>query len=228
MTWGTIAYRGGTPMIHAPFMESWWRMMDTLRQENYKDVHFMVSHQPYRHTAIMELVDGFEGDWLLNLDTDHVFEPETVISLIGEFESKKLDVLSGFYQYRVPPYDPVAYTWNEKENRYDCLNPCPSRFNTDLVPLDAGGLGCLVIRRHVLEHLRSYYDCNPFSPLMENGILWGEDMSFFIRCHKQGIKCWLAPWLEFRHLTVMPVTRDLIPVKRAAQSPLGRPLKDLE
>jgi len=214
---GTIAYRGGVPVVYESFLESYAGMIDYNYRVRREDIRYMATHKTYRHEAAMELADQFSGDWLLMLDTDHVFEPSACLDLITIFEAMNLDLLSGFYQYRAYPYLPVAYRWDKKAMQFNILNPVPAKSETNLVQIDATGFGCLIVRRKVLEAVREVFNVNPFDHYRMPGLgrrqgpLLDEALSFFYLLKDiEKFSLWLAPWIEFRHIAQVPVTRGLM------------------
>jgi hypothetical protein len=70
--------------------------------------------------------------------------------------------------------------------------------------VDAAGGGCLLVRKRVFERIEDELGEEPFArtpPL-------GEDMSFFKRCERLGVKVYCDARIECPHLTVRPVTLD--------------------
>lgn len=135
-----------------------------------------------------------ECDYLLFIDCDQTFDPDIVWNLVYVAQEHNLPVLSGVtfsweYQGRAQsaPYGevrPVAFAWNEAEQRFAIMSDIPS---DALMKVSGMGAACLLIRRDVIEHLQEAYGDNWFSPYMmmdHSGCIedwFSEDMSFMRR-----------------------------------------------
>jgi Glycosyl transferase family 21 len=199
---GTCCYMGGVMSVPEPFTWSWGNMIDYTNHyvaSPGEMVHFDRVTSSYHATVRNEAATKFLGDWLLMLDTDHEFEPDLVARMRSTMEQGNLEVLSGLYRYKAPPYFGLAYRWQEDGKGF---TPFPFDLNQPLVPIDCAGGGCLMVRRRVFDRIRNELGCQPFDimhPL-------SEDFSFFKRCMDLGIKCWLAPQIQSWHLMYRQVT----------------------
>ena len=164
----------------------------------------------YHAKARNAAVDRFLGDWIFFLDTDHVFDPDLLSRLLTLQYAYDLEVVSGNYFQRVPPFYPVTCRFEENSERLIMdLDKETGKLRwgpqDSLYELENGGTGggCLLIQRSVFPKLRKLGMGEPF----ENLPPWYEDYSFFWRCHEAGVKCWLAPRVECHHLQVRPVSQ---------------------
>lgn len=199
---GTVAYMGGIPAVLEEFCWSWGQMIaynaefveDSTHYIHYDRVKYS-DHAPARNT----LVDRFYGDWLLMLDTDHEFEPDILRRMLYSLNTYNIDVLSGLYRFKKPPYSPVIYAYSPSGE-----GPSPiASWNKDIKILEIGasGAGCLLVRRKVYTTIRGTgegaFDRFPGC---------SEDHSFFRRLKKLGIKSYCDMTIEAQHLRVLPVT----------------------
>jgi hypothetical protein len=91
------------------------------------------------------LEDG--GDYLLFLDADMRHPADIAHRLLAH----DLPLVTGRYQMRKPPFHTVAMRKiGPGPNDYKAI-----RETAGVVPIDAGGAGCLLIRRDVLEAIRA-------------------------------------------------------------------------
>lgn len=184
--------------------------------------HLMRSSTCFPDESANQIAHEFLGDWVLSLDTDHVFAADALYEMITTFEEHKLDVLVGFAQKRRPPYHPIIYktTFNPL---VDFETIIPGALERQLLfPVDSSGGACLMVRRSVFEKIKAENDCPPFRRLSKFSLndeippgrsvheLWGEDTSFFIRLKKVGIQAYCAPWIKFHHLADVMVTESMI------------------
>ncbi len=65
----------------------------------------------YHELGRNQLVEEAHGEWLLQVDTDHIFAPDLLTRMLSL--QKKLDapVVSAIYQFKHPPHSPVAGIW---------------------------------------------------------------------------------------------------------------------
>lgn len=149
-------------------------------------------------TARNELVLKMQGDWLLQFDSDHQFDPDIAFRLLQLFEANNLDVLVGYYGYKSPPHNPVLYRYVDGEYKNVTSWGTPG-LDVKLLPIDAAGGGCLLVRKRVFDAIKAEFKCLPFSP---EAPFTTDDFSFFEKCRKLGIKSWCAPHIECKHLSI--------------------------
>ena len=196
---GTVAYLGGLPAVLESFTWAWGQMVQYNQElfcEGTDYIHYdraMISdHGPARNS----LVSRFLGDWLIQMDTDHQFDPDIVARLVRLAEKHHVDVISAVYQMKAPPHVPVLFQWVGEES----LQPMWWTDNgASLVEIGSSGGGCLFVRRSVFDRLAVD---RPFEKI---GVL-SEDHSFFKRCKEKDIKCYAALKVHSHHLRVVPVT----------------------
>src|SRR5689334_14256902 len=99
---GSIGYIGGS-MVFEQFAFSMIQMTAMLHEYYLKPgeyIHFDHGTGSGQNDARNELVAKAQGHWLLQLDSDHDFEPDLALQLLQIFEDCKLDVLVGYYAYK--------------------------------------------------------------------------------------------------------------------------------
>lgn len=204
---GTVAYLGGLPALLEAFTWSWGQMVqynEEFLASPTGYVHYAKStftdHAPARNG----LVAKFLGDWLVQLDTDHQFEPDLVGRLLRTADDYQLDVLTGVYQLKNPPHVPVLYQFVDIGGK-EGLQPM-ARWPQEARVLQIGsaGGGCLFVRRSVFDKIAEHFKCGAFDKIKG----YSEDHSFFCRCRELEIKAYVATKVESNHLRVAPVTMD--------------------
>jgi len=207
-TLGTVGYMGGIMAIPEPFMWSWTQMLEFNREamcQEDEQIHYVKAQQSLHSAARNELVSKLQGDWLLQLDTDMVFDPDFCARLVRIFEAYKLDILTGLYAYKSNPSIPTLYMFNEETGRHEPIGNWDQ--NSDVFQVDSAGGGCLLVRRNVFEKIITDIKQSPFEMIPP----YGEDHSFFMRARKCGFKAYCAWKVQAAHLGYKQVIHDLDP-----------------
>ena len=199
---GTVGEMGGIPAVLTPFHYS----MKNLIQWNYEylcapgeSVYYpeppTVSIHDIARNAIAE---SFLGDWLVMLDTDHVFDPDLCYRLLNLSQKCESDVVVGFYQYKNPPHLPVLFKFIENRGLIPIVNWDRT---ANAIEVDSAGAGCLCVHRRVFDRIDSELQEKPFTRIEG----YGEDHSFFLRLRKLGIKTVCSPNIKCNHINFHPV-----------------------
>lgn len=242
---GTIAYRAGLggnvpEGFLASVVSAWDFLLSEWNREQRADrLHFMRGLSCMLHDSANQIAQGFLGDWVLFLDTDHVFKSDAFYEMVTTFEENSLDILTGFAQKRQPPYHPIIQRTDfDPLKNFETVFPNAIEKNT-LIPIDAAGLSCLMVRRNVFDAMkklgelpfdfRSKFGCPPilsgtcyggrgFKPYTQFQIpkdrrddeFYWEDISFFWRAKLMGFEAYCAPWIKFHHIETRLVTDDMV------------------
>lgn len=202
---GTVAYMGGIMAVPSPFVWSWTQMIQYNNQylvNPEEEIMYDRVTVSYHSFARNYLVKQMRGDWLLMLDTDHQFEPDIVARMLKVMaDNPEVEVLSGIYQYVIPPYHPKMFRFNEDLN-LEAIGDWDKKKGRYLVPVGSVGAGCLLVKRNVYNRVRNELKEEPFDIIPP----YSEDNSFFRRLKKLGIKAYVDPSIEYPHLQMRPVT----------------------
>lgn len=203
---GTIAYMGGVMSVAEDFAWSWGQMLAYNAEIWLADhpagfIHYTRAkasdHAPSRNM----LASSMLGDWLIQFDTDHVFDCDIAHRLVRLADEAGVDVVSGIYQFKHEPYSPVAFHYDAQM----VSRPIASwDQDAKLLEIGATGAGCLFVRKSVFDRIAKECPDQPFTRFVG----WSEDHSFFRRCHELGIKTYLAPKLQCNHLRVHSISLD--------------------
>jgi cellulose synthase/poly-beta-1,6-N-acetylglucosamine synthase-like glycosyltransferase len=196
---GTVGYMGGIMSLPEPFVWSWTQMVEfnseALCQED-QQIHYTRAQVSLHAAARNELAEKMRGDWLLQLDTDLVFDPDFCARLVRTMESYKIDILTGVYAYKSNPNVPTLYHFNETTRRHEPIAIPREAHDMEIFEIDSAGGGCLLVRRSIFERIVTELHESPFDMIPP----CGEDHSFFMRARKLGIKAYCAWKVQAAHL----------------------------
>ena len=150
--------------------------------------------------ANMAIQNG--SDYIFWMDSDMTFPQDALIRMIATLEEKNLDILTGLYFRRVPPYTPVLFDRLELNG-----NICSwSEFHhipADVFEIGGCGFGCLLMRTDVFFDGQARFG-NMFTPVGNNG----EDIAFCCRAREMGYKIWCDPQIRCGHVGYVQVTDE--------------------
>jgi len=155
-----------------------------------------------RNKLVREFLDEYDGDWLLMLDTDMVFDVDLVNKLLEHADPEKVPVITGLYfgLNKDNRLFPQIFYWQEQD---DALAVSVQTYERDaLIQIDATGAGCLMVHRSVLHKMREKYGDGPFpwfKETEEKGLYLGEDFTFFARLSDMGIPVHMHTGIKLGH-----------------------------
>lgn len=143
------------------------------------------------------------ADFILWLDSDMVFPPDTMQRLFDSMEKTGADIITGLYFRRVPPYSPVLFS----ELDIHSAEETASYKEVDDIPagpfeVAACGFGCVLMKTDVIRAVQLEYG-NLFAPIGNNG----EDVAFCWRARQCGYKIICDPSIECAHVGQIAVNR---------------------
>jgi len=206
---GTVAYLGGLPAVLEQFCWSWGQMIaynaEWIQPGQY--IHYERSAYSDHAPARNALATRFLGDWLIQLDTDHIFEPDLAARLLWTADKYQVDVLSGVYQMKQPPHVPVLFEWTGPEESPGLQPLAAWPGGVKVLQIGSAGGGCLFVRRSVFDRIANELQEEPFDKIFP----YSEDHSFFLRLRRLEIPAYAALNIHCHHLRVTPVTFDDLP-----------------
>lgn len=134
------------------------------------------------------------ADYVLWLDSDMVFDPDLLEKLVADM-SEGVDMVSGVYYRRVPPFTPVMFDKMEMgDGKFDWseFQDLPDK----MFEAGAVGFGCVLMRTSVLMAVFAKFS-DMFGPLLNAG----EDIAFCWRARQCGLKVWVDPNIQAGHVT---------------------------
>lgn len=189
-------------MVSARFAQS----LTTLKKVGQCTVSFLMGSLVYdaRNKLAGYAID-MEADYVLWLDSDMVFQPDTLERMINVLdEHPEVDILSGLYFRRGKPFTPVLYKKLE-------LNAEGKTEWEDYVDIPDGlfeiagcGFGCVLMRADCLFDIAAKEGSGSwFTPYLDAG----EDCAFCIRARKNGYRIFCDSDIDLGHMAYTPVTK---------------------
>ena len=135
-----------------------------------------------------------EADLVFWLDSDMVFQPDTLVRMVKTLQERNLDMLTGLYFRRVPPYSPVLFDQLDIDGvqaKFTEFQSIPD----ELFEVGACGFGCVLMKTDVFFDVQSKYG-NMFAPIGNNG----EDVAFCWRARQCGYKIFCDPSMVCGHV----------------------------
>ena len=118
-------------------------------------------------------------------------------------EANDLDILSGVYYRRVPPYTPVLFEKLEMDSNQHCEHLNMAKVPDGLFEVEGIGFGCVLMTTSVLlDVIAKFRDA--FSPIGRVG----EDLSFCIRARECGYKIYADSSIQLGHCSHSIVTKE--------------------
>jgi len=111
-----------------------------------------------------------------------------------------LDVLTGLYVYKIPPFQPTIYQYVEERKGYNAIVKWDG--DPQLLNIDSSGAGALLVRRRVFARILDELKEGPFD--IERG--YGEDHSFYRRLQRLEIPAYCAVNVESAHINFKALT----------------------
>lgn len=137
-----------------------------------------------------------DADYVFWLDSDMVFKPDILIRMMDTLEKNDLDILTGLYFRRVPPYSPVLYKKLDINSEFETADYAEySSIPDSLFEVAACGFGCVLMKTDVFFDVQSKFG-NMFAPIGNNG----EDVAFCWRARECGFHIWCDPSVICGHV----------------------------
>lgn len=137
------------------------------------------------------------ADWVLCLDSDHVYPSQALYSLIERAESENLSLLSGTYFVRAAEQT-IAHG-SYKEGKYRQFKA--EELNGHLVEADVLGLGFVIIRPQLIRALMKEHGREVFR--MDAGENGDEAVHLCKVLKESGLKLLFDPSVKIGHLSTM-------------------------
>lgn len=143
-----------------------------------------------------------EADWVLWLDSDMVFAPDTLQRMLKVCTENDIDFLTALCFRRKPPYTPCLFDRLDKVEKgasYTSLLSVPE----GLFKVGGCGFAGVLMSTDVLISVGARFNGRLFDPM--DG--FGEDVSFCWRARQCGYDIWCDSSIEFGHVGSCVVTR---------------------
>ena len=174
-------------MVSARFAQS----LATLQRPCDTAVAFQIGSLVYEsRNKLVQQAIKFESDFVLWLDSDMIFPPDTLMRLMKHMEDGK-DIVSGLYFRRVLPFAPVLYKDLKRGGGWSPYDDYP---RNSVFEIAGCGFGCVLVRSDVFFDTANQEGW--FSPMDH----FGEDLSFCIRAREAGYKIYCDSTIKCGHM----------------------------
>lgn len=161
-----------------------------------------------RETLLDAFLERKEYDAILCLDADQRHPDNLLDSLRDTMEAGDLDMVCAHYYKRgTKPIQSLCYELGDGTWPYIPMLDPPT---DGVVEIASTGLGCVLIRRRVVEAVRDALpkDMSPFAiapmpELTDDYNNFGSDFRFFILARRMGFRLWLDASVESLHATIV-------------------------
>lgn len=153
-----------------------------------------------------EIINRMRGDWLLFIDDDMVWRPDTIQRIVKTREKHDFDMLGALCFRRAHPFQPTMYMRESSDKgRYNFLE---SWKEGEIVEVDASGMAFMLIHKRVFEMMIGG-EMPPFGVRMAMGgpppniFRWegslGEDLRFCQEAKAAGARIYVDTSIEVGH-----------------------------
>ena len=136
-----------------------------------------------------------EADYVFWMDSDMTFQPDTLVRMMKTLQDNRLDILTGLYFRRVPPYTPVLFDKLDIKHDSICSWTEFHEIPDGLFEVGGCGFGCVLMNAGVFLDVQSKHG-NMFAPIANNG----EDIAFCWRARDCGYKIYCDPSIICGHV----------------------------
>ena len=150
------------------------------------------------------------ADYMLWLDSDMVFQADLLEGMMKTLQENDLDILTGLYCRRVPPYTPTIFQDLKITNDRICTWSDFNEIPGGLFEVAGCGFGCVLLGTDVIMSVQAKYG-QPFDPVA--GV--GEDLSFCWRARQCGYTITCDPSIELGHVGNTVITREFFEAYKA-------------
>ena len=138
----------------------------------------------------------YEADYIMWLDSDMVFPPDTLVRLFEDIREGR-DIVTGLYFRRVLPFKPVIYKALGRDVKTEDYEDYP---RDEIFEVAGCGFGCVLMKTDVISRVTGRFG-KPFTPMID----YGEDLAFCLRAAETGTEIWCDPTARVGHIAHVPV-----------------------
>jgi glycosyltransferase involved in cell wall biosynthesis len=154
-------------------------------------------------------VQAMEGDWILFIDSDMVWKPQDIVTLIETQRKWDLDVVGGLCFQRSEPYQPTLYKYSP--NDPDSYTFMEKWEEDTAVEVDATGMAFCLIHKRVFDRILQAFGGEHFPdfeerqkyipvPFFRWGERWGEDFQFCREAKDTGSRIFVDTSVKTGHV----------------------------
>lgn len=175
-------------------------------------------------------IQQMEGEYLLFIDDDMVFDPGAVKRIIEIYEELKpqfpVFMVGGLCFRRQSPYQPTLYVREEPDRgAYNFIE----RWDDDVVEVDATGCAFLLIPKNVFETIAETkmppYEARMAANTLPEFFRWdrslSEDLQFCQDAKAKGVRIFVDTRIEIGHIAEVEIRKEQYLVELAKRTPRG-------
>lgn len=188
--------------VATPFAQS----IASLNKKGDCLLSFMMSSLVYdsRNKLVGQAMQ-MEADYIMWFDSDMIFAPDTMERLFADIEENDLDIVTGLYFNRRPPFTPVIFSELDGDINSSSHKDYNDYPENSLFEVAGCGFGCVLMKTDVLYDIAAKDGPVWFSPLGNIG----EDCAFCIRARKHGYKIMCDSNVKLGHIGTTVVNEEL-------------------
>lgn len=163
-----------------------------------------------------QCLHAMEGDWILFIDADMVWQPEDIATLVETQKKFDLDIIGGLCFQRLPPYQPTLYKKVPDEDAYTFLEQWP---DDSALEVDATGMAFCLIHKRVLDRITQKYGDFEYPgfeerqkyrpvPFFRWDGFWGEDFQFCREATASGSRVFVDTSVKVTHMGYVPIDEN--------------------
>jgi len=179
--------RGADTMYHYETIESLFSMFGN-SPCNYK----MISVDKVHHVARNEIMQHFletNMNYLLFIDSDMIWEPDSLELAYNLIQHPQVDIVTGIYFTKGAPHLPVIKKLDLEAGCYNIF----VEWENNPFEVDGAGMGFMLISRAVLEAMKQ--------PMCTWDGGFSEDLNFCLKAKKDhGFRIWAHPGIKIGHI----------------------------
>jgi hypothetical protein len=148
-------------------------------------------------------------DYIFFIDSDQVFEPDHIYRMLDQMEKNKhVEVLSGMCVMADNTHTPIVLDWDieffKKNARFEYRTPQElidraKQSSNGLIEAFHAGFAFLVVRQGVFERIAYPWFEPAFHKIDQSYDFSSEDVSWYHKINKAGIKLWIDPGTYIGH-----------------------------
>ena len=144
-----------------------------------------------------------DADLILWLDSDMVFNPDTLLRMLKDIDDGA-DFVTGVYYRRTEPFTPALFKSLEIDENFNAeFENYEDPPQDELFEVAGCGFGCVLMKTDLIRQVYKKFG-RLFSPIGEVG----EDLSFCWRARQCGYKLICDPSIELGHVAHTMVTKS--------------------
>lgn len=218
---GMVAYDSGQ---HARFVSTDGRLGITAQQCGAGRL------STGRNQACAQFLDLWDAEWLFMVDADMGFDPDAADALIAAADPVERPVMGGLcfgvkragegvaHAMRTHIF-PTLYRLSTDKDGRRTFDPAYEWPRGRVCEVSGTGAAFLMIHRTVVEKIRAAYGDEWFSEVTENGVPFGEDLSFCLKLIDQDIPLHVHTGVGTSHKKDMWVDVSVFDQVRRSPSP---------